>query len=223
MTLHPIKQIRDIIKLAQQHENQTQQLSQLLCAHLEVLHQAIELPVDRPLDALHQFVECYIEHAPEFLEAIEDISQQAGIYPQVSPLLRVAEEYFITPPKQLDGHVGLDALLDEAYLAHRLMEELNDRFLHRCGIPLVPMNMTRANLIAHHLIGEPFANELDLAVEAAATHLNALDEAFGSIAFNEYIYKHQRFGWQELDEWPCLASDLDIGLMTSPKVARILH
>lgn len=222
MTEQPIKQIRHIIKLAQQHEMQTHQLSQVLGDHLELLHKAIELPSERPLDALHEFVECYIEHAPEFLEAIEEIALDSGIHEHISPLLRVAEDYFITPPKELEGHVGLDALLDEAYLAHRLMEELNDRFMHRCGIPLVPMNMTRSNLIAHHLIGEPFANELDLAVERAAAHLDILDQAFDSINFNEYIYHHQRFGWQDMDKWPCLAGDLDISLMAQ-KPERVLH
>ncbi len=55
----------------------------------------------------------------------------------------------------------LAELLDEAYLAHRLVEELNDRYIACFAEPLLTLDTTRANLLAHQLIGESFANQLD--------------------------------------------------------------
>lgn len=51
-------------------------------------------------------------------------------------------------------------LMGSAY-AHRLIEEINDRYLLETGQIFIPSDMTTANLIMHQLIGEPFANQLD--------------------------------------------------------------
>ncbi len=74
----------------------------------------------------------------------------------------------------MDGHEGLESLLDEAYLAHRLVEEVNDLYIKHFGQPLIPSNTTVASVIAHQLIGEQFANQLDEAVHHAVDEL--LDE-----------------------------------------------
>jgi len=56
----------------------------------------------------------------------------------------------------LEGHEGLDGLLDEAYLAHRLVEEVNDLYIKHFGQPLIPADTTVANVIAcdHHQQGK---------------------------------------------------------------------
>jgi hypothetical protein len=46
------------------------------------------------------------------------------------------------------------------YLAHRLLEELNDVLNASYHCPVIPEDMTRSNLIVHHIIGEPFANNM---------------------------------------------------------------
>ncbi|MGN5945731.1 hypothetical protein ACNQRS_32315, partial [Pseudomonas aeruginosa] len=67
-------------------------------------------------------------------------------------------------PALIAGHDGIDAMLDEAYLAHRLVEEVNDRFIAHFGQALIPLDTTVATQVAHQLIGEPFANPLHQAV-----------------------------------------------------------
>jgi hypothetical protein len=204
--------IRRLIENAKQNELASPQLTRLLQLRAQHLHDAIKLPHAEAEQLLAKFVVRYIAQVPEFIEAISEITQEAGIFDGILPLLNIASDYFLTPPDIIGNHSHLEALLDEAYLAHRLLEEVNDRFIGYCGIPLAPMDMTRANVIAHELIGEPYANELDQAVLFSAELL--LNEySFAGESFQHYIALHKSRGWsQELTRWPCLTEDLAIVL-----------
>lgn len=210
MSTQQVSHIRDIISHAREHDKDGIQLLNLLETRASHLHEAIKLPHDQAADLLADFIARYIEQVPNFIEAITNIAQEAGIYDGVEPLLNIACDYFLSPPDIVNGNSHLETLLDEAYLAHRLLEEMNDRFIGYCGIPLAPMDMTRANIIVHELIGEPFANELDQAVLFSAELL--LNEyQFGGENFRTYIALHKKRGWsKELERWPCLTDDLAI-------------
>ena len=41
----------------------------------------------------------YIEHVPEFVEAVTDIARQAGIQASIEPVIKVACEFFLSPPE----------------------------------------------------------------------------------------------------------------------------
>lgn len=212
MRLLSLDAIRAQIRTASTRELDSGQLRQLLAHRLERLHNAIRLPEQDAAAALEDFVLRYLEHVPEFIEAIAGITREAGIDHQVEPLLSIACDYFLSPPDLIDGHLEMEALLDKAYLAHRLLEEMNDRFIGYGGIPLVPMDTTRANVIAHELIGEPFANELDQAVLFSA-ELLLNEHRFEGPNFDRYIERHKQQGWsEELQRWPCLATKLEIDL-----------
>lgn len=205
--------IRATIQRAKAHESETGHLSQLLLNEIPKLHSAIRLPEDNAVETLLQFITRYIEHVPDFVEAISHVTYQANVFEYAETFLRIAKDYFLHPPEVIDGHLGMDALMDEAYLAHRLMEEVNDRFIGYCGAPLAPMDMTRSNLIVHHLIGESFANELDLAVQYSVELCMSKQKVFGHKGFQDYIAMHKQHGWtDELKAWPCLADDLAISL-----------
>lgn len=207
-----LMQIRDIISQAKHSDNNAAELSRLLQLRVNQLHDAIKLPTEDADQLLANFVIRYIDQVPDFIEAIKDISQEAGIYEGVLPLLNIATDYFVSPPDIIGSHNKFEALLDEAYLAHRLLEEINDRFIGHSGIPLAPMDMTRANVIAHELIGEPFANELDQAVLFSA-ELLLNQYSFSGENFQHFIALHKHRGWsEELKRWPCLAENLAIVL-----------
>ena len=212
MSTDPVSHIRDVISHARAHDKESVALLHLLENRAGNLHDAIKLPQDRAASLLADFVVRYIEQVPNFIEAITQITQEAGIYDGVKPLLNIASDYFLSPPDIVNGHQEVEALLDEAYLAHRLLEEVNDRFIGYCGIPLAPMDMTRANIIVHELIGEPFANELDQAVLFSAELL--LNEyGFSGANFQRYITQHKNSDWSvELKRWPCLTEDLAIAV-----------
>ena len=127
MSINPVSQIRDFITHAREHDKESAQLLSLLEKRAQYLHEAIKLPDDHAADLLADFVVRYIEQVPNFIEAITSIAQEAGIYDGVSPLLNIACDYFLSPPDIVNGHSHLETLLDEAYLAHRLLEEVNDR------------------------------------------------------------------------------------------------
>lgn len=205
-------QIRHLIDSAKRRDGASAHLSRALSLRANQLHDAIKLPTQEAEQLLADFAVRYIGQVPEFIEAISEITKEAGIFDGILPLLNIASDYFLSPPEIVGEHAQLESMLYEAYLAHRLLEEVNDRFIGYCGIPLAPMDMTRANVIAHELIGEPFANELDQAVLFSA-ELLLNQYSFAGESFKHYIVLHKSRGWsQELKRWPCLTEDLAIVL-----------
>lgn len=207
-----IAALQQLIQRAQQHEASTGQLAEQMRNHLDQLHPSIRLPNSDTDGVLLRFVSAYIEQVPELLQAAQQVAREAGIEDQIKPVLKVAEQFFLQPPALMAGHDGLEGLLDEAYLAHRLVEEVNDRYITHLGAPLIPLDTTVANLIAHQLIGEPFANQLDEAVHHAVDGM--LDEASftqDSVqAYRERLHSPQTdAAWQR---WPCLSRQLGVEL-----------
>lgn len=212
INLNDLNPIRQLIAQAQAQDVASGKLLEFVECRKAHLHTAIKLPSEKGGTDLADFVLRYIKHVPDFIDAIRTMAQEAGIYDEVEPLLKIASDYFLSPPSIIDPHSQLEALLDEAYLAHRLLEEVNDRFMAKSGVPLAPMDMTVANVIAHELIGEPFANELDQAVLFSA-ELLLNEHKFDGKNFSVYVDTHKNNGWQpELERWPCLTDDLSISV-----------
>ncbi|SIP88100.1 hypothetical protein [Aquipseudomonas alcaligenes] len=204
--------LREQIQLALVQEASSGALARQLLNQLDRLHPTIQLPAGNAHGALARFVTAYVEQVPDVLDAANTVAREAGIEAQVKPVLKLAEQFFLSPPSLLEGHQGLDALLDEAYLAHRLVEEVNDRYITHLGQPLIPLDTTVANVIAHQLIGEPFANQLDEAVH------HAVDELLGEQVFQQDSVQEYRArlsnpqtvaAWQN---WPCLSRQLGVEL-----------
>lgn len=217
-------QIQQLIDSSRWREGAFVDLSRVLSNRANQLHEAIKLPTQEAEQLLADFAVRYIAQVPAFIEAISEITQEAGIYDVILPLINIASDYFLSPPEIIGEQTEAEALLYEAYLAHRLLEEVNDRFIGYCGIPLAPMDMTRANVIAHELIGEPFANELDQAVLFSA-ELLLNQYSFAGESFKHYIALHKSRGWsQELKRWPCLTEDLAIVLdFSNPAASEVRH
>ncbi|MDR6961441.1 hypothetical protein BK654_04995 [Pseudomonas brassicacearum] len=204
--------LREQIQKAQQHEAETGLLARQLTAQLPNLHRAIQLPDANANDVLARFVAAYIDEVPDLLDAANDVAREAGIESQIKPVLKIAEQYFLQPPTIMAGHVGLDSLLDEAYLAHRFVEEVNDLYIKHFGQPLIPLDMTVANLIAHQLIGEAFANQLDEVVHHTFDEM-LNDETFALESVETYREKlsspETGAAWKR---WPCMSRRLGVGL-----------
>ena len=204
--------LREQISLAHQHEASTGQLAQQLEKQLPHLHPAISLAEGDRNIVMTRFVTAYVDLVPDLLDAANDVAREAGIESQVKPVLKIAEQFFLQPPAILAGHIGLDGLLDEAYLAHRLVEEVNDLYIKHFGQPLIPADTTVANLIAHQLIGETFANQLDEAVHHAVDEmLNEDSFALESVeAYREQLKSvATEAAWKR---WPCLSRKLGVEL-----------
>lgn len=206
--------IRQAIARAKQQERQTGYLAAMLHQRAQTLHKAIQLPAQNTVPTLLHFIIRYVEHVPEYLDALIGIGTSLGIEDITDPVLAISNEFFAQPPALLNGHEGLQALMDEAYLAHRLIEEVNDRCVSGDRDTLIPMDMTRSNLIIHHLIGEPFANQLDEAVELIVDNLEQQDYFFAPLSMARIPGAATKVYWEkELERWPCLTDTLVVDLL----------
>lgn len=204
--------LRELIRLARHQEAASHELARQMEIQLPRLHPAIRLRSGDAMQVLADFVTAYIERVPDLLDAADAVAHAAGIERQIASLLKVAEQFFLSPPPLHSGHRGLAGLLDEAYLAHRLVEEVNDRYLGVLGQPLIPLDTTTANLIAHQLIGEPFANELDEIVQQIAESVldDALLDRDSLQTYRERLASpHTVAAWRR---WPCLSRQLGVEL-----------
>jgi len=163
--------IRKTIAAALEHERETGQLCKKLTQAQAELEHKLVLPPDQPTEALMAFILDYIESVPGCLNLVRAVSKQLGFYDYAAPFLAMAEDYFLQPPDVLPEDEGLEALLDEAFLAHRLLEEVNDHHIRHLQRPLLPLDMTEANLIVHHLLGDELATRLEHLVQFTASHL----------------------------------------------------
>ena len=104
---------------------------------------------------------------------IEETAAMSDAQPDVQPILDVTEDYFLAPDDIIPDHYGLVGLLDDAYLTHRLMEAISDRYKSQAGKSLLPIDAHETNTFIRRLIGEPFVSILD---EHVATTLDGLSE-----------------------------------------------
>lgn len=165
------KEIREIIAAALCEERETGQLALKLQQQLPQLHSKLVLPENEPVSALLAFITDYVKSVPGSLKLVTAVSKQLGFYDYAAPFLHMAEDYFLAPPDELPADGGLEALLDESFLAHRLLEEVNDHHIRQLQRPLLPVDMTEANIIVHHLLGDEFATRLEHLVQHTAAQL----------------------------------------------------
>lgn len=206
-----IPELRERVRTAREQAASDASMRGWLANKLPELHRSIRLR-EPATETLFGFIEAYIERVPDMLEAAQSVADSSKLRAQLIPVLKVAEEFFLQPPEVDQAHHGLLLLLDEAYLAHRLVEEVNDRYLSHVGEPLIPMDNIKANLIVHQLLGEQYANELDAAVDEAVVGLLS-EELFSSPAFIAYKADIneglQRDMWRR---WPSISDELGLGL-----------
>ena len=199
-----VQKIRSIINQAEQEEEQGEYLKTWISNTMGNIHQAIELPNENAVDALTAFITAYVRHVPEFLNIIQSAARESGLDKTLWPILHLVENYFTNPPERRTRSQGLEKLVDEAYLAHRVFEELNDQFCRHTGIPLIPVDLTTANLIVHSIIGERFANQLDELVHISIhSVLDDDEEVFESDGFLNHMDEQEKYwdqGWHHWSE-----------------------
>lgn len=199
--------IRQIIKVALDHERSNGELLQYFERRLPQLQRELALPVSGAAAALVAFVCQYVNQVPEFIESVSRRAAEYGAADSVTPFLHMAEDFFLAPPADLPDSHSLQGLLDEAFLAQRLIEEVNDRHIHSRRRPLLLVDMTRANIIVHHLIGDTLANRLNQLVEKCAEQL--IDDAQLFVRREDGSDTSMLDVWQDL---PCMSSATRINL-----------
>jgi hypothetical protein len=195
--------IREIIDGAIISERETGQLRKQLSERLAALSEKLILPEQDPISALMVFITGYIESVPSSLTLVTAVSKRLGFHSYAAPFLHIAEDYFLQPPDAIADQQGLMELLDEAFLAHRLLEEVNDNHIRYLQRPLLPIDMTEANTIVHHLIGDTLASRLENLVQYTASQLLAKEKAWeqvrnlpGSADLPETLVSSEQLIWE---------------------------
>lgn len=157
------QEIRQQVSAAVVHEQQTGTLAALL---LQGARMRGAQPTPGAIGGGVSFIKEYIEHAPALLEALAAAGGKAGIGKVVSPIVDAAEQYFLAPFDFMPDQWGLVGLMDDAYLAHSLVQAVSERYRRQTGTPLLPpsMDLTKANQVIRSLIGEPLASQIDAAM-----------------------------------------------------------
>jgi len=169
--MHLAPDIRESIVAAVHLEERSNLFRNHLIRQLPYLQKKLILPEEDPVSALIVFTTRYIESVPGSISLVSAVSKQLDFYRYVAPFLHMAEDFFLQPPEDVWMAHGLEALLDEAFLAHRLLEEVNDYHIMNLGHPLLPVDMTEANIIVYHLLGEKLASRLESLVQYASSQL----------------------------------------------------
>ena len=174
---------------------------------LPKLHQSILLPQHDGPSHLTCFVIRYIEVVPNWLQQLENLCAIGGV--DFSPVHEIIAGSFAESGAACAERTGLLALLSDAYLAHRVLEEVNDYLQPACGMPLLPMDTMVANLVVREILGEQFACELDAFCKRIGRHYR--DQHLSTENLVSLILCKQRIN-ETPGNWPDFASELNIRL-----------
>jgi len=209
--------LRQSIEHAKKREAQNGQLTAQLALQTPSLHRAIKTPLDDAVPVLLDFVVRYIEHVVEFVDVLSTIGINANCCEYTEAVVNFCTSVFDQPPallseQELPEQGLLTTLMAQAYIAHRVIEEVNEHFSQQCNEPLIPMDMTRSNLIIHQLIGETQANQLDLVAQDVAEQLERDYLRLDSGIFDQNASREIAWGI-EITHWPCLTDTLAVDLL----------
>ena len=209
--------LRQGIEQAKLLEEQHGQLAAQLSLKTPSLHHAIKTPLDDTVPVLLDFVVRYIEHVAEFVDVLSIIGINANCCEYTEAVVNFCTGAFDQPPsllteQELPEQAALATLMAQAYIAHRVIEEVNEHFSQQCNEPLIPMDMTRSNLIIHQLIGEPHANQLDLVAQDVAKQLERDYWRLDRDIFDQSSSRKIAWGI-EITHWPCLTDTLAVNLL----------
>ncbi|MBN7797109.1 hypothetical protein [Parahaliea mediterranea] len=159
--------IHELIDKAIARERRTHEFQRQLEPGIDALRRRLRLPEPDASAALVDFVIDYVRAAPGALDLAASVGRYLDFYDYVAPFIYLAEDFFLHPVEN-SPNAGLQCVLREAFLAHRLIEEVNDHHMRLHQRPLLPIDMTEANIIVHHLLGDAAAIRLESLVAATA-------------------------------------------------------
>ncbi len=207
--------VYEIIQQVSAAELKSQQYARWLASQLDSLHRVISLQGMDPVSDLRKFVLEYVSLAPRIVECVADCAEQCQRKLLFQPFIDISVEYFVHPSVQVLQHTGLDGLLVRAYQSHRLIEELYENNMSLRDSPICELRATQANLLAHYLIGEPFANEIDQATHVTFRNLVSMPDYY-HLDLAIYLAHTNDHKWQPLNmAWLALLDNHNIQMSFS--------
>lgn len=195
-----------VINQAKLSEAKTGAFHHMMEDKIYQLHLIIGLHANDPAQCLVKFATEYIEMAPRVMECVEACAKEAHTEQLFEPFLQAAYNYFVHPTMMFSHYTGLDGLLMKAYLCHRLLEEMYENNKSIRNSQLCAVEVTQANLLAHQLIGEPFANELDQSALITVQQIAGSPDYY-ELNLNPFVEQAQHQAWNWMREyWQSLLS-----------------
>lgn len=175
----------------------------------------------KPAMCLFQFAIEYIEMAPRLIDCVTTCARDSGHDALFEPFIDAAIRYFTRPSALLAQYDGLDGLLIKAYLCHRLMEEMYENNYSIRTSRLVDLEATQANLLSHHLIGEPFANELDQAIAITVVQIAGTPDYY-ELNLTPFVEQARDAAWDWMREyWEKLLTRNHITFILNPGLGSL--
>jgi len=165
---------------------------------------------DVPLQTV-RVVHAYIAAVPLYFTALSTLAEMDNISDYTHAFLMDAAHFFLGDEPNQQTVVDL---LRQAYLFHRMIEELNDRVALERQLPLAPIDLAYTNLVAHTIIGDDEANLLDqdVLIKLELTNVklaNTAEIIFQNPATKALTEQRRDSGWQDVyEKWPILAQDI---------------
>lgn len=118
-----------------------------------------------------------VRRIPDFMIAIATSAAQAGIGPLLAPVLSRAEGYFFEVNDLIPDDRGVLGMLDDAYLVHAFLRQINLVCISSAGAPLVNYDPTPTLQVIGTVIGPGLAMQLDQAVNVEVGQI--MQQAWG--------------------------------------------
>lgn len=120
--------------------------------------------IEQHTDAALAFIRTYVANTPAVIRSMMEASSDAGVSDDLMPVFVAADDYFLQAVDFIPDHLGLVGLLDDSYMVQALVQRICDAHFSRTQVRLLTFNLTPANTLVRHMIGEPMATALDATV-----------------------------------------------------------
>ena len=190
-------------------------LSRFLGQRFNHLHRAIMVQGKNGPDAaagLALFIERYVGLALDIVATLNNVINSIGINGEMAKQVAMAQQFVDIPVTIVSRQQGLESQMYQAYLACRLVEELNDAVHAHYRRPVISVDLTKSNVIVHHIIGEPLANQLDAAIQGLSDRLACAMETDSALRRKLDLY-FSSLGKEVMPSYSCLAETCHIHLV----------
>lgn len=108
-----------------------------------------------------QALNAAIDAIPAILEQMTSAAQQAGVAHLVAPLAQQVAGYFLEEHDLVADRAGTLGLLDDAYLAHAFLLQVNVAYQQGMGRPLLPVDPAPTVRVLREILGPQVTGQLD--------------------------------------------------------------
>ncbi|MGK0184121.1 MAG: fructose-1,6-bisphosphatase [Halioglobus sp.] len=195
MQAHELIKIQEQINEAVESENKSGKLKQFI---YELTDGGIE---EEDIDELVSFIQLYVQHSVAVILSVIEKAEEEGVRETIVPIIDLIKQYFAFKNDVISDDLGLYGLVDDAYLTHCLLAEVDRGYTEETGQAFLNVDMTMANEFIAALIGSPRIQFLDNMVSDAFSREN-FQSSFQDLLNNEVDFSEVPDPiWENPDEF----------------------